>query len=235
MLTATENNFTVQFSSDSRNWIKITWKKGVNKVVHEVSMCNAGSVWLVCFSPSVADILSAGCCSTGSPTFITKGGCKGTLYLGCLVLHTTSIRTIIRNKTPEHLHFGELSDTVDVLEFKKKNLNIYFGFVITEIIDLCCVFDCFIELRFCLKARFAMWCPMWAINIAKRVKLHILPPAPLFLYKGTINKSLLETNQVCVAMAGDWSVAMAGRKTVKDSVRVRSSLAWAKDWFTFNE
>lgn len=33
--------------------------------------------------------------------------------------------------------------------------------------------------------------------------------------------SLLETRQVCVAMAGDWSVAMAGRKTVKDSVRVR--------------
>lgn len=35
-------------------------------VVHKVSMCNAGSVGLVCVSPSVADILSAGCYSTGS-------------------------------------------------------------------------------------------------------------------------------------------------------------------------
>lgn len=41
------------------------------------------------------------------------------------------------------------------------------------------------------------------------------------LFKGTTDKSLLETKQVCVAMAGDWSAAMAGRKTVKDSVRVR--------------
>lgn len=40
-------------------------------------------------------------------------------------------------------------------------------------------------------------------------------------YKGTIDKPLLETRWVCVAMAGDWSVAMAGRKTAKDSVRVR--------------
>lgn len=58
-----------------------------------------------------------------------------------------------------------------------------------------------------------------AVNVA--VKLHILPSSLLFFYKGNTNKSLLETNQVCVAMAGDWSVAMAGRKTVEDSVRVR--------------
>lgn len=64
--------------------------------------------------------------------------------------------------------------------------------------------------------------PGWAINNAKTVKLQILPSTPLFFYKGTTDKSLLETNQVCVAMAGDWSVAMAGRKTVEDSVRVRA-------------
>ncbi|KAM4608519.1 epidermal growth factor-like protein 6 isoform 3-T3 [Polymixia lowei] len=36
---------------------------------------------------------------------------------------------------------------------------------------------------------------------------------------GTTDKSLLETNQVCVAMAGSWSVAMAGRRIARDSVR----------------
>ena len=56
------------------------------------------------------------------------------------------------------------------------------------------------------------------------MKLHTLPPAPLLFQEGTTDKSLLETNQVCVAMAGGWSVAMAGRKTVKDSVRVRAVL-----------
>ena len=59
-----------------------------------------------------------------------------------------------------------------------------------------------------------------AINTANTVKLQISPF--LFFHKGTTDKSLLETNQVCVAMAGDWSVAMAGRKTVKGSVRVRA-------------
>lgn len=49
-----------------------------------------------------------------------------------------------------------------------------------------------------------------------------VPPPPLFFYKGSIDKSLLETNQVFVATAGGWSAAMAGRKTVKDSVRVRA-------------
>lgn len=67
-----------------------------------------------------------------------------------------------------------------------------------------------------------MCLPGWAINFAKTVKLHILPsPPPLSFYEGTTDKSLLETKQVCVAMAGGWSAATAGRKTVKDSVRVR--------------
>lgn len=40
---------------------------------------------------------------------------------------------------------------------------------------------------------------------------------------GTTGKFLLAANQVCVATDGDWSVAMAGRKTVKDSVKLSVS------------
>lgn len=43
----------------------------------------------------------------------------------------------------------------------------------------------------------------------------------LLFRQGTIDKSLLETRQVCAATAGDWSAAMAGRGTAKASVRVR--------------
>lgn len=45
---------------------------------------------------------------------------------------------------------------------------------------------------------------------------------PSFTPKGTTDKLLLVTNQVCVAMAGGWSAAMAGRRTVKDNVKVRN-------------
>lgn len=40
--------------------------------------------------------------------------------------------------------------------------------------------------------------------------------------RDTTDKSSLETRWGFVAMAGDWSVAMAGRKIVKESVKVRS-------------
>lgn len=73
-------------------------KAGGHMVVQKVSMCNAGSAWLVCFPPSVAYILSAGCCSTGSHTFITEQACEETLYLGCLFF-LSAIGTKITKKT----------------------------------------------------------------------------------------------------------------------------------------
>lgn len=62
---------------------------------------------------------------------------------------------------------------------------------------------------------------MWAINIGRTIRLHVLPWTSPFFYKGSSDKLLLETNQVCVAMAGGWSVATAGRKIAEASVRVR--------------
>lgn len=54
-----------------------------------------------------------------------------------------------------------------------------------------------------------------------------LPTPPLLLFRqGTIDKSLLETRQVCVATAGDWSAAMAGRGTARASVRVRRTFLY---------
>lgn len=55
----------------------------------------------------------------------------------------------------------------------------------------------------------------------------LLPFSPsLLLRQGTLDKSLLETRQVCAATAEDLSAAMAGRGTAKASVRVkRTSLS----------
>lgn len=67
----------------------------------------------------------------------------------------------------------------------------------------------------------SMYYPGWDTNFALKLKLQMPLFTPLFFYKDITDKSLLETKRVCVAMAGSWSAAMAGRKTVKGSVRVR--------------
>lgn len=74
-----ETNWIYRLKLHTWNFKRLRWrertKRGGHMAVHKVSMCSAGSAWLVCFSPSVAYILSAGCCSTGNCTFITERVC----------------------------------------------------------------------------------------------------------------------------------------------------------------